>query len=150
MQEVEKVVKLIKDVKTDVEFNLKLGLKIKLWLDKKLTCKRCCFQGLSSDQRQTKYVDVLSGGWDTVEKRSREMNKFDCVFPGWWVPDFSARLVAISDVSPGLVGVSTTNYMFLEIKRDRDPVNPQLIVVAALTTGNLPELTSQVCSFYVI
>ena len=54
--------------------------------------------------------------------------------------------MAIPDVSPGLVGVSGINYMFLEIERDRDPVNPQLIVVAALTTGNLPELSSQVCA----
>ena len=60
-------------------------------------------------------MDVLSRSWDTVEKRSREMSKYDYVFPGWWVPDFFPRLVAISDVSPGLVGVSTTNYMFLEI-----------------------------------
>ena len=46
--------------------------------------------------------------------------------------------------SLGLVGVSGINYMFLGIKRDRDPVNPQLIVVAALTKGSLPELSLQV------
>ena len=42
------------------------------------------------------------------------------------------------------MGVSSVNYMFLEIERDRDPVNPQLIVVAALTKGSLPELSLQV------
>ena len=46
--------------------------------------------------------------------------------------------------SPGLVGVSAINYMFLEIERDRNPVNPLMIVVTALTKGNLPELSSQV------
>ena len=35
-------------------------------------------------------------------------------------------------------------YMFLEIERDRDPVKPLIIVVAAHTKGNLPELSSQV------
>ena len=34
----------------------------------------------------------------------------------------------------------------LGFEGDRDPENPLLIVVAALTTGNLPELTSQVCT----
>ena len=52
--------------------------------------------------------------------------------------------------SPGLVGVSGINYMFHEIEQDHDPVNPQLIVVAALTTGNLPELTSQVRALSVL
>ena len=50
-----------------------------------------------------------------MEKRSIEMSKYDHVFLGWWVPDFFPRLVAISDVSPALVGVSATNYMFLKI-----------------------------------
>ena len=83
MRKVEKVVKPIKDVKTDVESNLELGSKITLLLDKGLTCKKCCFQDLSSDPRQIEYVDVLNRSWDTVEKRSREMSKFDYVFPGW-------------------------------------------------------------------
>ena len=116
MKEVEEVIKPIKDVKTDVESNLELGSKIKLMLDKKLTCKecycvshlnlcsrnpkeilhkKCCFQDLSPDPRQTEYVDVLNRSWDTVEKRSREMSKYDYVFPGWWVPDFFPGLVAI-------------------------------------------------------
>ena len=81
---VEKVVKPIKDVKTDVESNLELGSKITLLLDKGWTCKKCCFQDLSSDLRQTEYVDVLNRSWDTVEKRSREMSKYNYVLPGWW------------------------------------------------------------------
>ena len=83
-KEVEKVVEPIKDVQTDVESNLELGSKITLLLDKRLTCKKCCFQDLSPDPRQTEYVDVLNGRWDTMEKRSREVSKYDYVFPGWW------------------------------------------------------------------
>ena len=84
MEEVEEVVKLSRNVKTDVESNLELRLRIESLLDRKSTCKRCCFQGLSSDQRQTEYVDVMNRSWDTVEKWSREMSKYDYVFPGWW------------------------------------------------------------------
>ena len=40
--------------------------------------------------------------------------------------------------------------MFLEIEQDRDPVNPQLTVVAALTKGNLPELSLQVRALSVL
>ena len=59
MKEVEKVIKAMKEDKTDVNLtksnqttvenarkrlksNSELGSKIGLWLDKKLTCKECC------------------------------------------------------------------------------------------------------------
>ena len=93
MEEVEEVVKSSRNVKTEVESNMELGSKITLLLDKKLTCKKSCFQDLSPDLRQTEYMDVLSRSWDTVEKRSREMSKYDHVFwtgwflispPDWW------------------------------------------------------------------
>ena len=84
MEEVEEVVKPSRDVKTGVESNLELRLRIESLLDKKSTCKRCCFQGLSSDPRQTEYVDVLNGSWNTIKKLSREMSKYDYLFLGWW------------------------------------------------------------------
>ena len=35
------------------------------------------------DQKQTEYANVLDRGWDTVKKQSKEMGKYDYVFPGW-------------------------------------------------------------------
>ena len=83
LKKVEKVVKLTKDVKTDVEFNTEFESKIILWLDRKSTCKRSCFQSLSPDLRQIEYLDVLNRGCNAIEKQSREMSKYDYVFPGW-------------------------------------------------------------------
>ena len=34
------------------------------------------------DQKQTEYADILDRGWDTVKKQSKEMGKYDYVFPG--------------------------------------------------------------------
>ena len=61
LRKVENFVKSIEDVKTDTEFNSEFESRIELLLDRRSTCKRSCFQSLSSDQRQTVYEDVLSG-----------------------------------------------------------------------------------------
>ena len=61
-------------------------------------------------------------------------------------------------VFPGLVGVLAVNYVFpglmgvLDVTKQvpRDPVNPLIIVVTALTKGNLPELSSQVRALSVL
>ena len=102
---------------------MEVGSKTKLLLDEKLACKKYCFQDLSPDPRQTEYVDVLNGGWDTMEKRSREMSKYDYVFPGW------SKFLTSS-----WAGGSFCSQ--LHVPRDRDPANPLIIVVAALTKGN--------------
>ena len=73
------------------------------------------------------------------------MSKYEYVFAGWWVPDFFPGLVATLDVFPW-PGESLFNQ--LHVPQDR--VNPPVIVVAALTTGNLPELTSQVRALSVL
>ena len=89
LKEVEKAVKPVNDVKTDIDSNLEIGSKTNSLLDKDLTCKKCWFQNLSSDQRLTEFMDILDRGWDTLEKWSRDMNKYDYIFTGWLVPDFS-------------------------------------------------------------
>ena len=71
-----------KDIKTNAKSNLEVGSK--LLLDEGLACKKCWFQDLSPDLMQTVFTDVLNRGWDTVEKQSREMSKYDYVFLGWW------------------------------------------------------------------
>ena len=109
-----KLIKTTRDVKTDAESDSELRSRIELLLDEGSTCKRCCFQSLSFDPRQTKYVDVLNSSWDIVEKRNREMSKFDYVFPGW------SKFLASSWSGESFC----SNYMFLEIKRDRNPVKP--------------------------
>ena len=94
MKEVEKVVKPSKDVKADVESSLELESEIKLWLDKEGSQEDCTqevllqypgsYSKLYPESRQTVFTDVLNRSWDTVEKQSREMSKYDYVFPGWW------------------------------------------------------------------
>ena len=67
------------------------------------------------------------------------MSKYNCVFLGWWVPDFFPGLVAILYVFPWAGGS-----LFNQLHVPRDRVNPLSIVVAALTKGSLPELSLQV------
>ena len=84
--------------------NSEPGSKIRLWLDKKLTCKvSCCishfnmcsrdledivhkksvFQSkdLNPELKQTEFMDVLNRIWDSVEKQL-EMSEHNYVFPG--------------------------------------------------------------------
>ena len=94
LRKVEKVVESTRDVKTDAESDLELRPKIRLWLDKQGSQKDCTqevllqysgsYSKLYPEPRQTRFADVLNRSWDTVEKRSREMSKYDYVFPGWW------------------------------------------------------------------
>ena len=96
MQEVEKLVKTMKDDKTNVnldksnlvtienaekrsEFDSEFGSKTELWLE--LTCRKCHLQYPEQypvpypDQKQTEYVDVLDGGWDIFKNQIKEMSK---------------------------------------------------------------------------
>ena len=81
MQEVEEVIKSIKDVKTDVESNFEFGSKIGLWLDREDCTQEVLLQypgsylELYPEPSQTEYLDVLNRSWETVEKRSKEMSK---------------------------------------------------------------------------
>ena len=162
MKEVGNLIKTIKDVKTDVESNLELGSKIKLWLDKKVDLQKVSlcltsklvFEGSQEDctqevllqypgsypelypePRQTVFADVPVRSWDTVEKES----DYNYVFLGL------VGVFAVNYVFLGLIGILDVTNKFFEIEQvPRDPVKPQLIVVTALTTGNLPELSSQV------
>ena len=131
MKEVEKVVKPTKDIKTDVESNFEFDFKIELWFDREDCTQEVLLQypELYPEPRQTVFADVLDRSWDIVEKRSREMSKYDYVFPGWW--EF---------LTSSWAGGSFCSQLHVP----RDPINPLLIVVAALTKGNLPELSSQV------
>ena len=87
---VENIVKSIEDIKADAESNLELELKIKSWLDKNVDSQEVLlhyhgsYPELYPEPRQTEYMDVLSGSWETMERWSMEMSKFDYVFPGWW------------------------------------------------------------------
>ena len=130
LKDVEKAIKPIKNVKANVEFNLEVGSKTKLLLDGRLTCKKFWFQDLSPDLMQTVFTDVLNRGWDTVEKQSREMSNYNFVFPG------------LEFLTSSWAGGSFCSQLHVP----REPVNRLLTVVAALTKGNLPELSSQVCS----
>ena len=67
------------------------------------------------DQKQTEYTDVLDRGWDTIKKQSKEMGKYDYVFPGWWS---SSRLLGMVGVLTSfvLVGVPGVNHMFLKFQ----------------------------------
>merc|ERR1712082_305625 len=87
---------IVENARKRLKTNSKLGSKIGLWLDKKLTCKECCcvshlnlcsrdpkgivhkkcyfqYPEPYPDPKQTVFADVLDRGWDTVEKQSEEM-----------------------------------------------------------------------------
>ena len=96
------------------------------------------------DQRQTEYKDVPDRGWDTFKKGSEETSKYDYVFPGWWS---SSRLLGMMGV-PDIFHTGGSSWSQLHVPRV--PVNPLLIVVTALTTGNLPELSTQVRALSVL
>ena len=92
------------------------------------------------DQRQTEYKDVPDRGWDTFKKGREETIKYDYVFPGWWS---SSRLL-------GLMGVPDVCPCWCHPQVLQNPVHPLIIMVTALTTGNLPELSTQVRALSVL
>ena len=90
LREVEKIAKPIDDSKTDAESNLGFRPKIRLWGSQGNHTQKVLLQypGLHSklypEPRQTTFADILIRSWDTVEKWSKEVSKYDYVFRDWW------------------------------------------------------------------
>ena len=137
MEEVEKVIKAMKEDRTDVNLiksnqatvenarkrlksNSELGTKIGLWLDKKLTCKECCcishFNMFSRDPKE-----IVQKKCDFQFKDSYpepKQTEFTNVLDRSW-DTVEKQMEEISEYNymfPGLVGVLAVTNKFLEIQ----------------------------------
>ena len=109
----------VENARKGLKSNSEPGSKIRLQLDKKLTCKvsccishfnmcsrdlkkivhkKCVFQSkdLYPEPKQTEFIDVLNRSWDTVEKQ--------------------LEMIEHNHVFPGLMGVLAVTNKFLEIQ----------------------------------